>query len=167
MKLEHQQNKDNRQVMIQQVTNLTNAVNKLTQGIDSDLDFDSYSQEEILNEYLANTYGTGAVEESKEGDQPEDQPSSTSSSLSCDTLIAPCDETSTATYIRRINGGASTDNATTQPPPAEEARKASADNQIVAQPSPTDVEMKESYNKRSLSPPTTTNSITTIVQLKK
>ena len=37
-------------------------------------------------------------------------------------------------------------------PPAEEAREASADNHIVAQPSPTNVEIKESYNKRSAYP---------------
>ena len=82
-------------------------------------------------------------------------------------LIAPCDEASIATHNCRINVEASTDNASTQSPPAEEAREASADNQIIAQPSPTNVEMKESYNKRSASPPTTTNSITIIVQLKK
>ena len=81
--------------------------------------------------------------------------------------IALCAAASISPYIRCTNGGASTDNAETQPTPAEEAREASADNQVVAQPSPTDVEMNEYYNKCSASRPTETNNISTLVQLKK
>ena len=82
-------------------------------------------------------------------------------------LLTLCAGASISTYSGRSKGGASTDNADTQTTPAEEAREASAHNQIVAQLSPTDVEMKESYNNRSASPPMATNSISTLVQLKK
>ncbi len=106
MELQHQQLEDNRQqtellrqqnqVLIQQVTNLTLSVNSLTQD---DFDDNSDSDDKNINQYLANTFGNRAVEESKEVDHPEDQPSSTSSSLSGDTLIAPCATASISTYI--------------------------------------------------------------------
>ena len=158
------------QVLIQQVTNLTLSVNSLTQV---DYNDDSDVDDKNINTYLAHTFGNGAVEESKEIDHPEDQPSSISSSLSGDTLITPCAAASISTYIRCTNGEASTDHAATQPTPAapfiraEEAREASADNQVVAQPSPTDVEMNDYYNKHCASPPTETNNISALVQLKK
>ena len=78
--------------------------------------------QQILNAYLAN-HGDRAVEEFKEGDQPDDEFSTTSSSFSRDPTIAPCAAASNNKFIRRTEGRAAKDpGAPAATPPATAAK---------------------------------------------
>jgi len=167
----HQQN----QGLIQQVANLTKEINKVTQGLYDDFDFDNLNHEEIFNAYLANP-DNGAVEEYKEGEQPDDEFSTTSSSSPRDLTIAPCAAASNKKFIRRTEGGAAKDPGTpaaTSPAIAAKVDKACKAPAATTQPTKRtpskDTTMTDFFNsKRSASPPTaTTNDKSALVPLKK
>ena len=167
----HQQN----QGLIQQVANLTKEINKVTQGLYDDFDFDNLNHEEIFEAYLANP-DNGAVEEYKEGEQPDDEFSTTSSSFPRDLTIAPCAAASNKKFIRRTEGRAAKDPGTpaaTSPAIAAKVDKACKAPAATTQPTKRtpskDTTMTDFFNsKRSASPPTaTTNDKSALVPLKK
>ena len=174
----HQQNQQMQQQnqgLIQQVANLTKEINKVTQGIDDDLDFDSYTHDDILNSYLA-SHGTGAVEEFEEGDQPDDELSTTSSSFSRDLTITRA-AASTSKFIRRTEGRAAKDPgapAATPPATAAKVDKACKAPAATTQPTKrttttdnTNTMMDYYTNSQASSTTTKTNDKSKLVPLKK
>ena len=150
--IEQTKNENNSQELVrvhQQVTKLTNKITKLTQGLDNEIEFDSYNHDDSIDEFLAN-YGNEAVEEYKEDEQKEDE---------------PCAAASTSKVIRRTEGSASRDHeesiATHTAPAAAKT--------ITTQKTSKDSRMSDyfSINKRSHSPTTTTNNKSAIVPSKK
>ena len=175
---EQKKNENNSQELVrvhQQVANLTKEINKVTQGLDDDIDYENLTDDELLNAYLAN-HGTGAVEEFKEGEQPDDELSTTSSSFSRDPTIAPCAAAGTSKFIQRTEGRAAKDPgapAATSPATAAKVDKACKAPAATTQPTKRtpskDTTMTDFFNpKRSASPPTaTTNDKSALVPLKK
>ena len=141
---EQKKNENDSQELVrvhQQVANLTKEIKKVTQGLDDEIEFESYNHNDSIDEFLAN-YGREEVEEYKEGEQTEDE---------------PCAAASTSKVIRRTEGSASRDH------------EESAANAITTQKTSKVTRMSDyfSVNKRSHSPTTTTNNKSAIVPSKK
>ena len=92
----HQQN----QILQQQVTKLTTVLHDTSPGEEDNDVVLKEDRNDDISQWFADNFEHGAVEESKEVDNPEEQSSSASSSLSGDNIIAPCAAASTTTYIR-------------------------------------------------------------------
>ena len=173
---QNQQVQQQNQGLIQQVANLTKEFNKVTQGLDDDIDYDNLTHDEILNEYLAN-HCERAVEEFKEGEQPDDEFSTTSSSFSRDPTIAPFAAASNKKFIRRTKGRAAKDpGAPAATPPATAAKVDKACKAPVATTQPTKRTtttdntntMMDYYTSSQASSTTTkTNNKSKLVPLKK
>ena len=168
----HQQNHG----LIQQVANLTKEINKVTQGLDDDIDYDNLNHDELLTAYLA-SHDNRAVEEFKEGDQPDDEFSTTSSSFSRDPTIAPCAAASNNKFIRRTEGRAAKDPgapAATPPATAAKVDKACKAPAATTQPTKrttttdnTNTMMDYYTNSQASSTTTKTNDKSKLVPLKK
>ena len=168
----HQQNHG----LIQQVANLTKEINKVTQGIDDDIDYENYTHDAIFNAYLAE-HENGAVEEYKEGEQPDDEFSTTSSSFPRDLTIAPCAAASNKKFIRRTEGRAAKDPGTpaaTSPAIAAKVDKACKAPAATTQPTKrttttdnTNTMMDYYTSSQASSTATKTNDKSKLVPLKK